>query len=94
MKYELSLETMQTMKSPVAKVAVSVVGAAALVLVFQILQAHLPLGTLVEQSQHNLHLPQSICLVHASDLPGRAEAMVAFHLIDRRARPSSKEGQM
>jgi hypothetical protein len=27
-----------------------------------------------------------------SDLPGPAEAKVAFHLLDRRVRPSSKEG--
>jgi hypothetical protein len=38
MKYEFSPETVQTMKSPVAKVAVLMVGAAVLVLVFQILQ--------------------------------------------------------
>jgi hypothetical protein len=38
MKYEFSSETVQTMKSPVAKVAVLMVGAAVLVLVFQILQ--------------------------------------------------------
>ena len=27
------------------------------------------------------------------DLPGRAEVKVAFHLLDRRVRPSSKEGR-
>jgi hypothetical protein len=29
---------------------------------------------------------------HVSDLPRRAEAKVARHLLDRRADPSSKEG--
>jgi len=29
---------------------------------------------------------------HVSDLPRRAEAKVALHLLDRRAAPSSKEG--
>jgi hypothetical protein len=28
-----------------------------------------------------------------SDLPGRADSKVARHLLDRRSRPSSKEGQ-
>jgi len=28
-----------------------------------------------------------------SDLPGRAEAKVAWHFLDRRVRPSSKEGK-
>jgi hypothetical protein len=37
MKYELSAETVQVMKSPVARVAVLMAGAAALVLVVQIL---------------------------------------------------------
>jgi len=38
MRFELSLETAHTMKPPVAKVAVLLLGAAALVLVFQVLQ--------------------------------------------------------
>ena len=32
-------------------------------------------------------------LQQLNDLPGRAEAKVALHLLDRRARPSSKEGE-
>jgi hypothetical protein len=37
MKYELSPETIQTMKSPVARIAVLLLGAAAVVLAVQIL---------------------------------------------------------
>jgi hypothetical protein len=44
MKYELSTETVHVMRSPVAKVAVLIVGAAALVLVIQILQRILIIG--------------------------------------------------
>jgi hypothetical protein len=36
-KYEFSTETIQVMRSPVAKIAILIVGAATLVLVFQIL---------------------------------------------------------
>jgi len=32
-------------------------------------------------------------LQQLNDLPGRAEARVAFHLLDRRVRPSSEEGK-
>jgi hypothetical protein len=38
MRYELSAESVQVMKSPAAKIAVMLVGAAAMVLVFQVLQ--------------------------------------------------------
>jgi len=31
-------------------------------------------------------------LQHVSDLPRRAESRVAWHLLDRRSAPSSKEG--
>jgi hypothetical protein len=37
MKYEFSPETVETMKSPAARIALVIVGAATLVLVFQIL---------------------------------------------------------
>jgi hypothetical protein len=39
------------------------------------------------------HSGEIIRLVAPSDFPGRAEFKVAWHLLDRRGHPSSKEGK-